>query len=339
MIKFPSIDQYRQAIKNVQSWASYHNIKTPTLVVEGTVKVHGTNAGLVRPVGGGDIIAQSREREVSIESDNAGFAFWVEANKDSLQKLFDEIERVTNPTDGFVQVFGEWAGGNIQSGVGVNGLPKFLMVFGIRISEDAEPQVWEPREIYEEVFSVWSHPNVFHKYQFKNWELTIDFANPALVQNDLVELTNQVEHDCPVARFFKPDAVEGTLIGEGIVWTLKNRGEHEGFQLPHIVYKVKGERHSVSKVKTTAMVDVEKAKSSADFVEYAVTENRLKQMFDKMVELGHPIDQTQTGTYIKLVQADVLKEEIDVMVASLLETKDVGGLIARRAKEFWFENI
>lgn len=339
MIKFPSIDQYRQAIKNVQSWASYHNIKTPTLVVEGTVKVHGTNAGLVRPVGGGEIIAQSREREVSIESDNAGFASWVEANKDSLQDLFDRIELVTKPTSGFVQVFGEWAGGNIQSGVGVTGLPKFLMIFGIRISETAEYQIWEPKEVYEQVFAEWTNPSVFHKYQFKNWELTIDFANPALVQNDLVELTNQVEHDCPVARFFKPDAVEGTLIGEGIVWTLKNRGEHEGFQFPHIVYKVKGEKHSVSKVKTTAMVDVEKAKSAADFVDYAVTENRLKQMFDKMIELGHPIDQTQTGTFIKLVQADVFKEEMDVIVASILDVKEISRAISIRSRKYWFENI
>lgn len=339
MIKFPSIDQYRQAIKNVQSWASYHNIKTPTLVVEGTVKVHGTNAGLVRPVGGGEIIAQSREREVSIESDNAGFASWVEANKDSLQDLFDRIEFVTKPTSGFVQVFGEWAGGNIQSGVGVTGLPKFLMVFGIRISETAAYQIWESKEVYEQVFAEWSNPSVFHKYQFKNWELTIDFANPALVQNDLVELTNQVEHDCPVARFFKPDAVEGTLIGEGIVWTLKNRGEHEGFQFPHIVYKVKGEKHSVSKVKTTAMVDVEKAKSAADFVDYAVTENRLKQMFDKMIELGHPIDQTQTGTFIKLVRADVFKEEMDVIVASILDVKEVSRAISIRSRKYWFENI
>lgn len=94
-----------------------------------------------------------------------------------------------------------------------------------------------------------------------------------------------------------------------------------------------------SKVRTTAMVDVEKAKSAADFVDYAVTENRLKQMFDKMIELGHPIDQTQTGTFIKLVQADVLKEESDVMVASLLEVRDVAGGIAKRAKNYWFENI
>ena len=339
MIKFPSIDQYRQSIKNVQSWASYRNIKTPTLVVEGTVKVHGTNAGLVRPVGGGDIVAQSRERELSIESDNAGFALWVEANKDSLQKLFDEIERVTKPTSGFVQVFGEWAGGNIQSGVGVNGLPKFLMVFGIRISEDAEPQVWEPREVYDAVFGAWTHPDVYHKYQFKNWELTIDFDNPALMQNDMVELTDQVERDCPVARFFKPDAEPDTLVGEGIVWTLKNRGEHEGHQLPHLVWKVKGAAHSVSKVKTTAMVDVEKAKSAADFVEYAVTDNRLKQMFDKMDELGHPKDPSQTGTYIKLVQADVFKEEMDVIVASILDVKEVSRAISIRSRKYWFENI
>ena len=339
MIKFPSIDQYRQAIKNVQSWSKYHNIPTPSLVVEGTVKIHGTNAGLVRAVGGGKIVAQSRERVLSVESDNAGFALWADANATFLHVLFDEIERVTKPTSGFVQVFGEWAGGNIQKGVGVNGLPKFLVVFGIRISEDAEPQIWEPREVFEEVFGSWTHPDVYHKYQFKTWELTIDFDNPALVQNEMVELTNHVEADCPVARFFKPDAEPNSLVGEGIVWTLKKRGEHEGIQLPHVAWKCKGEKHSVSKVRTTAMVDTEKMNSVAEFVEYAVTENRLKQMFEKMTELGHPIDQSQTGTFIKLVQADVLKEETDTMVASNLEVRDVAGGIAKIAKNYWFENI
>ena len=94
-----------------------------------------------------------------------------------------------------------------------------------------------------------------------------------------------------------------------------------------------------SKVRTTAMVDVEKMNSVSEFVEYAVTENRMKQMFDKMSELGHPLDQDQTGTFIKLVQADVLKEESDVMVASNLEVRDVAGGIAKIAKNYWFENI
>lgn len=338
MIKFPSINQYRQAIKNVQRWSKYHNIKTPSLVVEGTVKINGTNAGLVRAVGGGKIVAQSRERVISVESDNHGFALWASANDTFLQMLFDEIERVTKPTSGFVQVFGEWAGGKIQKGMG-GGLRKFLVVFGIRISEDAKPQIWEPREVFEEVFGSWTHPDVYHKYQFKNWELTIDFANPALVQNEMVELTNQVEADCPVARFFKPDAEPNSLVGEGIVWTLKNRGEHEGQQLPHLSWKVVGAKHSVSKVRTTAMVDVEKMNSVTEFVEYAVTENRLNQMFDKMTELGHPLDQDQTGTFIKLVQADVIKEETDTMVASNLTVRDVVSGIANIAKNYWFENI
>ena len=94
-----------------------------------------------------------------------------------------------------------------------------------------------------------------------------------------------------------------------------------------------------SKVKTTAMVDVEKAKSAADFVEYAVTDNRLKQMFDKMDELGHPKDQSQTGTYIKLVQADVLKEESDVIVASLLDVKVVNRGIAVATRDYWLKHI
>lgn len=119
-----------------------------------------------------------------------------------------------------------------------------------------------------------------------------------------------------------------TQVFDGV---MQDNNPSSGFAFVRLVGK--------SKVRTTAMVDVEKAKSAADFVEYAVTDNRLKQMFDKMDDLGHPKDQSQTGTYIKLVQADVLKEESDVMVASLLEVRDVAGEIAKRAKNYWFENI
>lgn len=35
----------------------------------------------------------------------------------------------------------------------------------------------------------------------------------------------------------------------------------------------------------------------------------------------------------------LMKEEIDTMVASLLEVRDVAGGIAKRAKNYWFENI
>jgi len=315
--------------------------------VEGTncffangILAHNSNGGIIRKVGGTaeDIYFQSRERVLSIESDNAGFCFWGHSIRNELNEMFNRIEKVCPGKTGYVQVFGEWAGGNIQKGVGITGLDKFFMVFGIRISEDAECTIWEPKAVYDEVFKFEIHPSIYDKYFFKTWKLEIDFNNPALMQNELVRITDEVEKDCPLARYFKPNAEMGSLIGEGVVWVV-DAGQDCGFDASSVMFKVKGSLHSVSKVRTVASVDVEKVKSIADFVEYAVTENRLEQMFQKAQELQLEMSTKSTGAFLRLVQADVIKEEQDTMVASQIEPKDIGGQVATKSREFWFKKL
>ena len=94
-----------------------------------------------------------------------------------------------------------------------------------------------------------------------------------------------------------------------------------------------------SKVKTTATLDPEKMTSHREFVEKTLTENRMNQFVEKMRELGHPMNITSTGLYIKAISADIFREEADTMVASLIEPKDVMGIIATTAKKFWFEAL
>lgn len=60
MIKFPSIEQYRNVVRAVHDHTRYvgkdedgnpvfdGNIPLPTLLFRGTVKLHGTNASVVR---------------------------------------------------------------------------------------------------------------------------------------------------------------------------------------------------------------------------------------------------------------------------------------------------
>lgn len=304
------------------------------------ILAHNSNGGIIRKVGGTaeDIYFQSRERVLSIESDNAGFCFWGHSIRNELSEMFDRIEKACPGKTGYVQVFGEWAGGSIQKGVGVTGLDKFFMVFGIRISEDAECTTWEPKVVYDEVFKFEIHPSIYDKYFFKTWKLEIDFNNPALMQNELVRITDEVEKDCPMARYFKPNAEMGSLIGEGVVWVVEE-GQDCGFDVSSVMFKVKGAAHSVSKVKTVASVDVEKVKSIADFVEYAVTENRLEQMFQKAQELQLEMSTKSTGAFLRLVSADVIKEELDTMVASQIEPKDIGGQVATKSREFWFKKL
>ena len=41
MLKYPSTGQYRDAVKWQSSYCNYHNVPTPTVTFEGTVKLHG----------------------------------------------------------------------------------------------------------------------------------------------------------------------------------------------------------------------------------------------------------------------------------------------------------
>ena len=343
-IKFPSIGQFRDAIKQVQQSCKYHNVQLPTVDFRGTVKLHGTNAAVVIAQDG-TWHCQSRERIITPQDDNAGFASWVYANKEYWDKislvLIDGLALNENES---LQIYGEWCGGNIQKGVGLSGLPKMFVVFAIRFSEDAESTGWHDTMAWAGCFDSEDRPdNLYFSHQFPEYEVTIDFNSPTLVQNQLVEITEAVEKDCPVARHFLPDSTD-ELIGEGVVWTVNFNGD---FELPDVLndtfmglrFKVKGEKHSVSKVKTIATVDVEKVKSIDAFVEYACTQNRLEQGLAKLTEMGLEHSTKATGDYLRWIMQDILKEELDTMLASGIEPKDVNGQIARKAREFFMNNL
>jgi hypothetical protein len=93
MIKFPKIGQFRNTIRNVEDSCKVfekdqngeYSLKEmkplPTLRFKGTVKLHGTNAGVTFDKSSKEMYPQSRENVISVEKDNAGFAFFVESKK------------------------------------------------------------------------------------------------------------------------------------------------------------------------------------------------------------------------------------------------------------------
>jgi hypothetical protein len=148
---------------------------------------------------------------------------------------------------------------------------------------------------------------------------------PQLVQNQLSELTIKVEEECPVAKAFGYSG-----IGEGIVWTADFKGVVHRF-------KVKGERHSSSKVKTLAAVDVEKLNSIKEFVDYAVSESRFNQALENIFPNNEPIDVKKMGDVIRWVVNDVIKEEMDTMVENQLEPKEINKYISSKVREMFFK--
>ncbi len=319
MKKYPSIEQFRSVIRKVKMQTDYqgnddngnpvykNSEQYPTLSFLGTVKIHGTNAGVVKYYNGG-LEFQSRERVLSLEQDNSGFMnCMVNLNWNKFLERFNFTNNVA--------VYGEWCGGKIQKGVAINGLEKMFVIFGIKIDD-----VWSdlPKDFHH------NEIGIYNILQFPTYEIDIDFNNPELSQNKLINMTISVEENCPVGKFF---GVNG--IGEGIVFTCINNQD--------LKFKSKGEKHSASKVKVLNTVDVEELNSISEFVEMAVSQNRLEQGISFFKENNIENETKNTGEFIRWVVNDVLKEELDTIESNNLNEKKIKSAIANKAR-LWFIN-
>lgn len=345
-ISFPSIEQFRNIVANVnrsfnfvgldeQGEAIYDHTKLkPTLTFKGTVKLHGTNAGVsYNSVDG--LWAQSRENIITPEQDNAGFAFFVESNKEQFCSLIDKVIDATHVDTVMnnISIYGEWCGGNIQKGVGITNLPKSFFIFGVKISpivdkEDeaavkANPSYWVDHSYLKN-----NEARIYNINDFPTWEMDINFNEPEMVQNKLSELTIAVEDECPVAKAF---GFSG--IGEGIVWSCEYKGVVHRF-------KVKGELHAgKSKVKTLSKVDDAKINKAREIADKVTPTWRLAQMIEKSCDLGNggELDRAKLGVYLKMVMDDVLKEDLDILVEAGLEPKDVSKYVSEIARRYFFD--
>jgi hypothetical protein len=309
--KFPSIEQFRHVVKEVERIVKNNDFPIlPTLTFKGTVKIHGTNAAVCKNGVTNEIWVQSRERILAEgKEDNAGFCAFVNANKDHFEALFAKVE---NPQNETICIFGEWAGGNIQKGVAVCQLPKTFYIFAVKVGEDPRQglRLGNPDHWLQD-FSHVKSDLVKNINDFKTFSIDIDFSNPQASQNTLVELTEAVEKECPVGKTL---GVSG--IGEGIVW-VTNWMDH------HLSFKTKGQLHSASKVKTLASVDTERLENLAELVEAFVTEARVSQAVEKVCGIHETFDSKKTGEVIKWVQADILKEESDTITNNGFSSQEV----------------
>ena len=184
----------------------------------------------------------------------------------------------------------------------------------------AKPAYWIPSHYLSS-----PEDNIYNIEDYPTYSIDIDFNMPQLVQNELSDLTIKVEEECPVAKAF---GFSG--IGEGIVWTAEFKGNVHRF-------KVKGEKHSSSKVKTLANVNVEKLEGIQKFVDYAVTESRFNQAIENVFPNDEPIDVRKMGDVIRWVVNDVIKEEMDTMVENQVEPKEVNKYISSKVREMFFK--
>jgi len=346
MIKFPSIEQFRTVVTNINRHYNYvgldengdaiydHTLPKPTLTFKGTVKLHGTNAAVCYNKDGGFWV-QSRENIITVEKDNAGFAFFAQSNLGSFMALMNIVhhtERIDN-INNTVTIYGEWCGGNIQKGVGITNLPKSFFIFGVKITPHTETEEeLKANPAYWVDYSYLKAPDVkiYNINDFPTYSIDIDFNMPALVQNQLSELTIAVEEECPVAKAF---GFSG--IGEGIVWSTEVKGIVHRF-------KCKGELHAgKSKVTTLKPVDDVKLNKIINVVNQVTPVWRMEQMLSETFDLinGGEIDIKQLGSYIKAVINDIIKEETVTLNENGLEPKDIGKYVSETSRKYFFQRL
>lgn len=341
MIKYPSIEQFKSVIRNVQHKSRYKGkdengepfydnlVKLPTLKFRGTEKLHGTNAA-VGYDSSGNIWFQSRENIITPEKDNAGFAMFAHSKLDILRKIFSNLHVAENES---IMIYGEWCGGNIQKGVAISGLTKMFVIFDIAFVEEDKRTWFKPRTIEATLNGADSRRNlnannIYFIEDFKTWEIDIDFNNPHIAQNELIKLTLEIEEESVVGKHFGNEG-----IGEGIVWKCIEDGYNDsGFWM-----KVKGEKHAgSSKVKVLAPIDVEKVENLNKLIEKITPEWRLQQILQKTFDTlnGGEINMKGMGNFIKNMMSDILKEELDVISKSGFTTKDLGSGVAKVCREY-----
>lgn len=320
MIKYPSIEQFRHIVRTVQLQHDYqgkddagepiyqHTSPYPVLTLTGTVKLHGTNAGIVR-YKSGTVKFQSRERVLTLEHDNAQFMSTMSGKQ--LDFLFEGIDFNES-----IAIYGEWCGQGIQTGVAVSQLPRMFVIFGWKVDGQWKHDILKSDRAQQ----------IYDIHEFETYSVDVDFNQPEYAQAKIVELTLAVEAQCPVGKYFGIDGV-----GEGIVFSTVYNGEV-------LRFKSKGEKHSASKVKTIAAVNVEELESLNAFVDYAVIETRLKQGLEKLTEMGKPLDKTSTGDFIRWVIGDIVKEETDTITQNNFDVGKINPLVSKKAKDWFFAN-
>jgi len=335
--KFPSIEQFRSVIKAVTQATRYtgrdeddkpifdHSKSLPTLKFTGTVKLHGTNHSIVMTRSSEDnFYTQSRERITTLEKDNAGSSVWSYQNKEHFLNIFKDFDREIETCI----LYGEWCGGNIQAKVAINGLPKMFVIFGIKLIDKNDNSKWLSDSDLANTISLFTNAErkIFSIYQFPTFEIEIDFNNPGFVQNKLIELTDSVEKECPVGKYF---GVSG--IGEGIVW------KHEDF-----IFKIKGEEHAgKSKVKTLNIIDIERLENINKVVEFVTPEWRLEQMYQNVFDTlnGGEGDVKRLGDFIKAVNSDIYKEESETLITNGFGMADIAKELSNTVRTWFFKKL
>lgn len=300
MIKFPKIYRHKQASKALK----YHSLSS--LKYHASVKIHGTNAA-VGKTEDGQVWFQSRNRVITPDDDNQGFAKW------AVRKDWDFL----NP--GTI-IYGEWAGEGIQAKVAISNAPRTFFIFS---TYDHKYDEWVPLDFHGD-YRQWDKDIIQMRYHITNIE--IDFKDKECMEF-IKQKTLEVEDQCPVAkRFFD---IEG--IGEGLVW---QPADYDHMQNKDFWFKSKGVKHQ-KHAKASSYKPAPDYSKAQKWVQ-SEFEKRAYQGVEYIKEMHGEATRKQTGDFIKWCAKDILQEE---ELPEGVSQHDVGKVIGSIASSWYLEEV
>ncbi|KAL8811593.1 MAG: hypothetical protein Q9200_001684 [Gallowayella weberi] len=301
---YPKIGKFSNFIYKCQKEAP----ETRIVPLVGTVKLHGAHVDWV--ISQDDTIRiQSRNMlELSLKSDNYGFAAFSEPISNVIIRLKDDmVRRYTelNPNvpvdlDHPIIISGEWCGQGVQKGMAISQLPRHFVIISIRINN-----TWVPETKYHNIDN--EEEGIYHIRKAGCHQLDLDLDDVNFTEAAIQAIVTKVEETCPYGL---TRGVKGR--GEGIVWKARDHIEN-----PEMWFKYRGDSTAlchewVGGKKTqsrTAAVTRDNRGHEYDFAVTVVTERRLEQGLEFLAETGVQMDKAGLGTFLAWVRDDVMVEE------------------------------
>lgn len=323
------------------------------------VLVHNSNAAV--SIDDGNFIAQSRTLIIDEKNDNAGFARWVNTNKEYWSNIKTNVQTT---------IFGEWCGPGIQAGTAIQQIPnKIFAVFAIMLESKCTQEEYDYL-VKKAIVSI--YPDNKDEKEFKDAvDSAIRDAVNEFEENKSIFISEPDEikailGNCPkdvyvlpwvsgenhVIDFLKDDLtvvvdhlnkmidriepcdpwVKSTFgvdgIAEGIVYYPFVYGKTDRKLFTDFAFKAKGEKHKVTKTKNSVQIDPEVAKNIDEFADMFVTPARIEQG----AGMVGGFSMKNVGNFLKWINTDIKKESVAELEASGLTWEDVQAKVQNVAR-------
>jgi hypothetical protein len=256
-----------------------------------------------------------------------GFYNYVQDNKQAF------ITSCSNVPDGII-IFGEYCGSGVQKGVAISQIGKkvFVVFAAFLLDADDNPindMIIEPEELKKYVKDI---PDTYvlpwYNHETKiSWLAEAESLEP--IVNEINTHVMAVEKCDPwVKETFGIDGV-----GEGLVYyPISHLGK---IHFDNLVFKAKGEKHSVVAHSKPAQVDPNVANSANAFADMVVTTARLEQ---GVIAIAGSLtfDTKNIGQFLNWIVIDVEKETKAELEASGLTYNNIVTNAIKTKARLWF---